>query len=205
MDMDREQFQKELEEAKRAGENVDDVSMPPEYTVKQIRKEISKEMLFLLPPMILGAAFLSAALWWPAFHNRWQNLVLGDNWFNALLGSILGAMIGAFVVWVTRILGTLVFRKVAMGLGDVHLMFGVGAIIGAGGATVAFFVAPFFGIVTALYRLITRKGHEIPFGPYLALGTAAVMLLYCPIKNYLEPGLSGLLIVIGQLLHGRLG
>ena len=202
MDMDREQFQKEIEEARRAGENVDDISMPPEYTVKQIRMEISKEMLFLLPPMILGGACLSASIWWPGLHDRWQTLVSGTNWLNALLGSYLGAMVGAFVVWITRILGTLVFRKVAMGLGDVHLMFGVGAIIGASGATVAFFLAPFFGIAIALYRLISRKGHEIPFGPFLALGSAAVMLLYCPIMAYLQPGVQGLLFMLGQLLHG---
>jgi prepilin signal peptidase PulO-like enzyme (type II secretory pathway) len=89
-----------------------------------------------------------------------------------------------------------------MGLGDVHLMFGVGAVIGAGGATVAFFIAPFFGIVIAVYRLISRKGREIPFGPYLALGTAAVMLLYCPMQAYLQPGFAGLLMVIGQAMHG---
>ncbi len=201
MEIDREQMLEEIEEARRKGENVDDITLPPEYTAGQIRREISKEMLFLLPPMVLGGGFLAASIWSPGLHTHWQQLVLNNNWLNALLGSILGAMIGAFVVWITRILGTLAFRRVAMGLGDVHLMFGVGAIVGAGGATVAFFIAPFFGIAIAIYRLISRKGHEIPFGPYLALGTAAVLLFYCPIQAYLQPGFEGLLMVLGQLLH----
>ncbi len=54
---------------------------------------------------------------------------------SGLLGAALGALVGGLVPWLTRILGTLGFRRVAMGLGDVHLMFGVGAVVGAGGAT----------------------------------------------------------------------
>ena len=100
------------------------------------------------------------------------------------------AMVGGFVVWLTRILGTIAFRRVAMGLGDVHLMFGVGAVIGGFGATIAFFIAPFFGILIAIYMLVTRKGREMPLGPYLSLATAVVMLFYCPIAAYLTPGLQ---------------
>ncbi len=200
LEVDRRQIKEEMERAKRAGEKWESGPLPPEYTQGEIRLEISKEMLFLLPPLVLGGGFLAGTIWWPALHNQWQQLVLGNDWLSGLLGSFLGALIGAFVVWMTRILGTLAFRKVAMGLGDVHLMFGVGAVIGAGGATAAFFIAPFFGILSAVYMLVTRKGREIPFGPFLALGSAAVMLLYCPIQAYLRPGFEGLLIMLGQLL-----
>src|SRR5690349_3169281 len=80
----------------------------------------------------------------------------------------------------------------AMGLGDVHLMFGVGAIVGAGAATVAFFLAPFFGILIAIYMLLTGTKREIPYGPYLSIATAAVLLFGCEILNYLTPGVMGL-------------
>jgi hypothetical protein len=78
-------------------------------------------------------------------------------------------------------------------------MFGVGAVIGAGGATVAFFVAPFFGLLIALYFMITRTRRELPYGPYLSLATAFVMLAYCPIAAYLAPGMAGLMAMIGEL------
>jgi leader peptidase (prepilin peptidase)/N-methyltransferase len=201
MEVDREQFKKDLEEARRRGENVDDAELPPEYTKRQVRREIAKEMLFLLPPLILGGALMAATTWVPSLHNHWERLVLDNNWFNALLGSFLGAMAGGFVVWIVRILGTIGFGRVAMGLGDVHLMFGVGAIIGAGGATAAFFVAPVFGIALAVYRLIMRKSHEVPFGPFLALGTATVMLFYCQIEARFGPGLVGMVMILGSLLH----
>ena len=93
--------------------------------------------------------------------------MLAHNWLAGMLGALLGALIGGFVVWLTRILGTLGFGRVAMGLGDVHLMFGVGAIIGAGAATIAFFIAPFFGIAIAIYMLLTGTRRELPYGPYL--------------------------------------
>jgi leader peptidase (prepilin peptidase) / N-methyltransferase len=116
---------------------------------------------------------------------------------NGLLGAILGALVGAWLVWVVRILGTLGFGRVAMGLGDVHLMFGVGAVVGAGPVVVAFFLAPFFGILLALYLLLTGKKRELPYGPYLSLGTAAVMLFYCPIADYFRPGLEAMAYFLG--------
>ena len=122
---------------------------------------------------------------------EWWRSALQMNWLTGLLGSLLGAMVGGLVVWLARIGGTLGFGRVAMGLGDVHLMFGVGAIIGAGPATIAFFIAPFAALVIGLYMLLTRSRHELPYGPYLSLATAAVLLCYCPIADYLRPGIAG--------------
>ncbi len=53
-----------------------------------------------------------------------------------------------------------------------------------------------------LYLLLTRRRRELPFGPYLSLATAAVMLCYCPVAAYLTPGLAGLAEVVAGLLHG---
>jgi prepilin signal peptidase PulO-like enzyme (type II secretory pathway) len=75
-------------------------------------------------------------------------------------------------------------------------MLGVGAVIGAGPVVVAFFLAPFFGILLAVYKLIIRSKQELPYGPYLSLGTAAVMLFYCPIAEYFRPGLQALMFFL---------
>ncbi len=200
--VDRDAMAEEMARAKKAGEPWEGGPLPPEYTTWQIRKEISKEMVFLLPPLICGGAMLAMYLWLPMLHDHWPGIVAAHHWLSGLLGSMLGAMVGAFVVWITRILGTLVFRKVAMGLGDVHLMLGVGAVIGAMGATIAFFIAPFVGMLWAFYMLIFRRGREIPYGPFLSLATAVVMLWYCSLMQRLEPGLQGMAFMIDQLLHG---
>jgi leader peptidase (prepilin peptidase)/N-methyltransferase len=202
LEVDRIAIEAEIHRAKSAGEPVEQEPLPPPYTPKEIRGEMRKEMLFLFPPLLLGGAWMAMTEYLPTMHAFWSSLLQYD-WLTGLLGSLLGAMVGGFVVWLTRILGTIAFRRVAMGLGDVHLMFGVGAVIGGAGATIAFFIAPFFGILIAIYALITHKRREMPLGPYLSLATAAVMLFYCPIAAYLTPGLQGLsMFVAGLMGHG---
>ncbi|MGC4030707.1 MAG: hypothetical protein QM754_03010 [Tepidisphaeraceae bacterium] len=94
------------------------------------------------------------------------------------------------MVWLFRILGSYGFGREAMGLGDVHLMFGVGCVIGPGASTAAFFIAPAFGLSIALLQLFVRGRREIPYGPYLSLGTYAVLLFYTPIADYFGPNLA---------------
>jgi leader peptidase (prepilin peptidase)/N-methyltransferase len=172
---------------------------PPDFTPAQIRAEMRKEMLFLLPPMILGAGWLLATWKIPAVAHFWLPIAQ-IGWVSGLLGSILGLLVGGFVVWMIRIVGSYVFGREAMGMGDVHLMAAVGAVLGPGMVTVAFFLAPFFGIIHAIYLLFSKKGRELPLGPYLGLGTAAAMVFYCQIADYLSPGLYGLLEMISQSL-----
>ena len=131
-------------------------------------------MLFLLPILLCGVG-----AWWiagriPGFAEWWaQSPVVGG-----LAGSLFGYFIGCAVVWWTRILGTLAFGKEAMGLGDVHLMGAAGAIVGAKVVFVAFFIAPFFGLGWALFQMFFRKTRQIPYGPFLSLGTFVVMIFY---------------------------
>ena len=40
--------------------------------------------------------------------SHWWSAVIAYNWVSGLLGAILGALVGGFVVWITRILGTIV-------------------------------------------------------------------------------------------------
>lgn len=198
LDVDREAAQQEIDAARRRGE--DPPPLPPVYTRAELRMELVREMMFLLPPMALAFVAVVMVLGVPAVGGYWRTL-MSNGWFSGAMGSVLGAMVGAFVVWITRILGTLGFGRLAMGLGDVHLMFGVGAIIGAGAVTVAFFLAPFAGMAIALYLLLFGQRREIPYGPYLSIGAAATLLFYCPIADWLRPGLIGL----GQAIRDTLG
>lgn len=185
MEIDREELEKEIKKAKR--EKREAPELPPEYTRMQIRLEIGKEMLFLMPPLLLGALWVVLTLPGQAGHDLWERL-MHYTWLRGLLGSVLGALVGGFILWMTRILGTIGFGRVGMGLGDVDLMLGVGAALGAGRIAVAFFIAPFFGLAFAVYMLFTTKRREIPYGPYLSLGAAFAMLFYCPISDHLRPG-----------------
>ncbi|MBI1371239.1 MAG: hypothetical protein GC159_00545 [Phycisphaera sp.] len=141
------------------------------------RREVLKEVMFITPAIIGG---LIGYLVTSADAEPWSNTML------TFCGVLLGYLAGGAVVWILRILGTLGFGKEAMGLGDVHLMAGVGAVIGWQGAIAAFFIAPFFGIAYVLVTLglsVLAKWEmkEIPFGPHLALATVVVMFFREPI------------------------
>ena len=187
LEVEREARADEIKQAKREGR--EPPTMPPEYTPGQIRLEMRKEMLFLLPPMALAILWAVLTARVPLLETFWRHITAHD-WVTGLLGSLLGGLIGGFVVWLIRILGTLVWGRVAMGLGDADLMFAVGTVLGAGPATVAFFIAPFFGCIIAVYMILTKTRREVPYGPYLSLASAFIILFYTPVAAYLSPGVS---------------
>ena len=148
------------------------------------RLEIGREIVFLLPIIIclLAAFHISRNVspvhnWWVDFSQR--PVVAG------LLGSLWGYFVGCGVVWATRIIGTLVFGREAMGLGDVHLMGAAGTVIGPLFVIVAFFIAPFFGLTWASFQMFFKKTRQIPYGPFLSLGIFTVMIFHDRIFNYL--------------------
>ncbi len=192
------QAAKARKEAVPATEAPAPIPPAPVLSRQQIHEEIRKEIRFLLPPLAGGLLLTLLARFLPQVGLIVRNL-LETHWVSALAGSLLGAMVGAFLIWLSRILGTLLLGRIAMGLGDVHLMFGVGAIIGAGPVTVAFFLAPFAGLAVGLYSLVAKSRREMPYGPYLSLASAAVLLVYCPIAEYLRPGMEGLSLLVRRL------
>ena len=200
LEIDKAKLEDKAQDADKGGDkNATDAEEVREYSSAEIRAEMRKEMLFLLPPLALGILWVLLTWKVPALEHWWNGLA-SEGWVGGLLGSVLGFLVGGFVVWIVRILGSYAFGREAMGLGDVHLMAAVGAVLGAGPATVAFFLAPFFGIVRAIVMLFTSKNREMPLGPYLSMATAVVMVFYCPIANYLSPGISGLAMLIWQYL-----
>ena len=193
LEAQREEIEQEIRDAKQRGEPVE--PLPPPYTSRQIRAEMGKEMLFLMPPLLFGGIMVVLTMPGKPLAAFWSNVYRYD-WLRGLLGAVLGGMVGGFTVWMTRIFGTLGFGRVGMGRGDADLMFAVGAVLGAGPVVVAFFLAPFFGILIAIYMLCFSKHREMPYGPYLSLASAFVMVAYCPIAGYFGPGLRNLVDIV---------
>jgi len=152
---------------------------PPTLTYPHPRREVAKECLFLFWP-VLGAVIGYAAAC--GFGHDAQLPV----WLTVFAGVMAGYLIGGGLLWITRILGTLAFGKEAMGLGDVHLLAAVAAVLGPRDAVVVFFLAPFLALlgtfaISGVGRLIRGRGSVIPYGPYLAAMTAALMIARQPI------------------------
>lgn len=96
--------------------------------------------------------------------------------------GLAGIAAGFGIILFFRMFGYLLFRREAMGLGDATLMGVIGAFMGWKATVIAFFIAPFFGLTHAVWKLAklilrkmagqqtTQADREMPFGPYLSMG-----------------------------------
>ena len=92
--------------------------------------------------------------------------------FAPLISSLVGLIFGFGILWLVRFLGTLAFKREAMGMGDVFLMGGIGAIFGPAAVVFTIVFSSFLGAIFGLAGIIAtskRVGSfaEIPFGPYI--------------------------------------
>ncbi len=147
------------------------------------RREAQKELLFVLMPgvgAVIGAWMI---------HTQAVAWIESQAWAMTLGGVLAGALAGAAISWGARIGGTLLFNKEAMGLGDVHLMIGVGAAAGWRVAVMGFFLAAAVGLAHTLLtaglgRWMNLQGRHIPFGPHLAAGCLVALILREPMAAY---------------------
>ncbi|MCR4415438.1 MAG: A24 family peptidase [Thermoguttaceae bacterium] len=105
----------------------------------------------------------------------------------AVLTSLVGMGAAASVIWAVRILGSAVLQREAMGFGDVTLMAMLGAFLGWQASLMVFFLAPLAGIAIGLPMLVFRREAEIPYGPFLCLAAAAVVVFWSPLWNLVQP------------------
>ena len=90
------------------------------------------------------------------------------------LSPVFGAAIGAGIIVGINLLGRLLYKKDALGMGDLKLMVVCGIACGAGGTLIALVIgilaaAAFFAVGMALKRI--RHGDYLPLGPFLVFGT----------------------------------
>lgn len=92
-----------------------------------------------------------------------------------LLAAVAGAAVGFLVLFGVGLLGERIFRKPAMGGGDVKMMAMVGAFLGPVGAMLTIFLGAVAGSI--IFGPISLKtGRLVPFGVFLAVGAAATFL-----------------------------
>jgi leader peptidase (prepilin peptidase) / N-methyltransferase len=135
--------------------------------------------------------------------------ILGGRHWVGLLTALVGLVGGGGIVWAVRLIGTFALRREAMGFGDVTLMMMVGTFLGWQASLIAFFLAPFAGLLVGLLQLVLRRDDEIPYVPYLCLATAAVVVAWAPIWVWAQPmfalpGLVPLVLAVCLVLLGLL-
>lgn len=120
------------------------------------------------------------------------------NWAG-LLTSLIGLAATGGLVWGVRLIGTFALRREAMGFGDVTLMMMIGAFLGWQAGPILFFLSPFAAIVIGLAQLILRRDDVIPYGPFLCLAAAVVVVFWAPIWNWAQP-MFGLGLLVPAVL-----
>jgi leader peptidase (prepilin peptidase) / N-methyltransferase len=101
-------------------------------------------------------------------------------WPVSLVGAFVGALIGGGSLWLVGELWKRLRGVDAMGLGDVKMMFGVGALLGWRLSLLTIFAGAFAGAVIGIIVLSRQKDKnlqtQIPFGIFLGIGSIIALL-----------------------------
>lgn len=94
-----------------------------------------------------------------------------------ILQAVIGAALGYGIMRGVALAGEWVFRKPALGLGDVHMMAMVGAFLGAQGVLLTILLGSVLGLVigvpiTWIRGKLVRMNTYLPLGVFLAMGAA---------------------------------
>lgn len=97
-------------------------------------------------------------------------------WWRALVDSGIGLLAGGGIIYATGVIGTFIFRKDAMGGGDVKLLAMLGSFLGWQKVLLVFFLAPMLALPLGLFLKFVKKKEVVPFGPFLSLAGWIVFL-----------------------------
>lgn len=102
-------------------------------------------------------------------------LVLVIKYFNngtrSVLMSILCGILMFLLMLMIKIIGDKLFKRESLGGGDIKLSIFMGIVLGARLTLVSFIVSSFTALPFALIYTKIKKDAEVPFGPFLMIGT----------------------------------
>ncbi len=96
--------------------------------------------------------------------------------WSALLYAVIGAAAGFTLLYAVGFFGSMLFKKDAMGGGDIKMMAMVGAFVGWKGVLVTVFLGAFLGTLIFVPIQLFNRDKLVPFGIFLALGAAATWI-----------------------------
>ena len=88
------------------------------------------------------------------------------------LQCLLGGAVGFFGLWGIAVIAGIIFKKEAMGGGDIKLLAAVGTLTGLGGVVSTLMISSFAGLLYYIVLMLLKKDPQnrtIPFGPFISL------------------------------------
>ena len=124
-------------------------------------------------------------------------LQLERTWIDSLCWSVAGLAFGFFFLWGMGWLFTKLFKKDALGFGDVKLMGAVGAFFGPTAVLFVLIVSSVVGSAVGIGLILRGRARlggftAVPFGPFIAVATVVWMFwgprMVGAYMNLLAPG-----------------
>lgn len=119
---------------------------------------------------LLVGLVIAGGAWWA-----------GDMAWRGLLSGLVGLVVAAAMIWLTRVGASWALGREAMGFGDVTLMAMMGAWLGWQACVLVCCLAVFIGLVHGVSQLLLRRESELPFGPSLCLAAVLVVVFWRPL------------------------
>jgi leader peptidase (prepilin peptidase)/N-methyltransferase len=109
-------------------------------------------------------------------------------WLVSLVGAILGGLVGGGSLWLVGEIWKRLRGVDAMGLGDVKMMFAVGALLGWRLTLLSIFLGAFSGAIIGIVVIARQKEKDlqtqIPFGIFLGIGSIIALLFGEPLVKW---------------------
>ncbi len=131
--------------------------------------------------ILLGIAITDARHYLIPDEYTWGGLVLGlllsfRGGVDGLIEAGIGAAVGFGLLYLVAVIGEKVFRKEAMGGGDIKMMAMVGAFVGWKGVLLTIFGGSLLGTIIFV-PLSLKEKRLVPFGIFLAAAAAIVFVV----------------------------
>ena len=132
-------------------------------------------LIRIIFPIVFAQNYFSDTLYSPATY-----LAGKPAWLISLFGAVVGALVGGGSLWLVGAVWKKLRGVDAMGLGDVKMMLGVGALIGWRLAFLSIFLGAFSGALIGIVLIAKQKDKDlqtqIPFGIFLGTGSILALL-----------------------------
>lgn len=104
---------------------------------------------------------------------------------SSLIASLLGAAVGAGIIYGIGVAGKLILRKEAMGFGDVKLMAMIGGILGWELTVFVLLLSALLGTVYGLIQMAFTGDNKIPYGPFLSIAAAVTLFFRSEVGGFI--------------------
>jgi len=143
------------------------------------------DLKFMEIPMI----FLWAGIGWTLVFYIYFDAVNFSEFASMFSSQTFSGIIGAFVAWVFFFSMAFFSKEKWMGMGDAYLAILVGLTVGWPKIFLTLVLSFLSGAIFSIFLILSKKKSmksQVPFAPFLVIGTIATLFLYQAFPQYLK-------------------